>query len=181
MVFIIPKDLVSQQAPALLFMILPIAQISNTNAIFQQDYRDGTLEFKLVSTSADHIAVTKFLALNIISFAVIILIMPLFSLLYSLDLYSTIKFGFIYCLMIFYVNAFTVLISAIQVYFGSACNFIATLIFPLIIPGIICGVLSIFEVQTYIIYLKLLLGLNLILIPLIIIMVSYLIRNIYNI
>ncbi|MDF2965133.1 MAG: ccmB [Rickettsiaceae bacterium] len=181
MVFIIPQDAIVHQAPALLLIILPIAQISNTASLFQMDYKDGTLELALATRSADNIVYNKFTAITIISFSVMLLVLPIFSVLYSINLNEALRLSLIYGLMLSYINAFTVLIGAVQVYFGAACNFIATLIFPLLIPGIICGVLSIMNSANFVLYLKLLLGLNFILVPIILVMTSYLVRNIYNI
>ncbi len=170
-----------QQGPALLLIILPLAQMSYTSAIFSQDYTDGTLELQLVTTSADNIVITKFVALSVVSFVSLLLIMPLFCIIYGVEFLSSFKLILTYFLMLLYINGFIILTSAIKAYFSSVCSFISTLIFPLIIPGIICGVLSIFEEDTYIFYISLLVGLNFILVPLTLVMSAFLIRNIYNI
>jgi ABC-type transport system involved in cytochrome c biogenesis permease component len=179
--FIIPQNLLSIQGPALLIIIIAIAQNSIASNIFEKDHKDGTLEFKMSIMSVDNIIFTKYMALTSVSLVILFILVALISVLYSIDFINTIKLGIIYSLMVIYVNAFTTLINAIQVYFGSVCNFLTTLIFPLIIPGIICSVLGIFHLSDYHIYLSLLLGLNFILLPIIFYMTVYLIRNIYNI
>ncbi len=82
-------------------------------------------------------------------------------------------------LLIFTSSALTSLIAAIQGYFRSNTNFLAVLIMPLIIPNVVLAGI-ILQNSAMESLLLVMLGINMVIIPVAIFLSSYLIKNIYN-
>jgi len=115
-----------------------------------------------------------------VTFFCFTLLTPLLGVFFSLQLDQLVFLLLTSLLLIVLASALIILISSIQGYFRSNTNFFAILIMPLILPNIILsGILIQNLQQTYL--LVIMLGMNLVIIPPVLYLSSYLIDNIYNI
>lgn len=161
-------------------IVLPIALIGFSSLIFQQDVEDGSLELLLSSFNASEIIAAKLITIIFSSLTSTLLNMPIIYIIFDLDI-LTVSYLFInLTLLLILSSSLLVLIGTIQSYFGSNTNLLAILIMPLLIPNIILTglVLQNFDNINLIFVM---IGINMILVPIIFYLSSYLIKNIYNI
>jgi len=78
------------------------------------------------------------------------------------------------------VAALSVLIGCVDSYFRSNTEIISAIIFPLILPGIIISGLMIHDRSQDDLYLTILLGIDLIMIPITLLLSAHLLKNIHN-
>lgn len=161
-------------------IFFPIASIGFSNQIFNCDLEDGSLELLLASCNEAEIILSKFFAILICSITSSILNMPIIYIIFDLDIVSL---GYLFvtlALLVTLSTALLILIAAIQSYFRSNANLIALLIMPLLIPStILTGLIMQDHQKLNLIFV--IIGINLLLLPIIFYLSSYLIKNIYNI
>ncbi len=161
-------------------IFLPIALIGFSNQIFKQDLLDGNLELLLSSFSEAEIIISKFFTILISSLISSVLNMPIIYIIFDLDL-LTVSYIFItLTLLLTLASALLILVASVQSYFRSNANMIAILIMPLLIPSIILTGLILQNHQNIKLIFTML-GINMLLLPIIFFLSSYLIKNIYNI
>jgi heme exporter protein B len=159
---------------------IPLSFLGLANNLIKPDIEDGSLEYLLTISSAQKIALSKFLIMSSVTFFCFTLITPLLGVFFSLQLDQLVFLLLTALLLIVLASALIILISSIQGYFRSNTNFFAILIMPLILPNIILsGILIQNLQQAYL--LVIMLGINLVIIPPALYLSSYLIDNIYNI
>ncbi len=161
-------------------IVLPIALIGFSSLIFQQDVEDGSLELLLSSFNESEIIAAKLITIIFSSLTSTLLNMPIIYIIFDLDM-LTISYLFInLTLLLILSSSLLVLIGAVQSYFRSNTNLLAILIMPLLIPNIILSglVLQNFDNINLIFVM---IGINMLLVPIIFYLSSYLIKNIYNI
>jgi heme exporter protein B len=161
-------------------IFLPIALISFSSQIFNCDLDDGNLELLLASCTETEIIIPKFLAILICSITSSILNMPIIYIIFDLDIVSLSYLFLALIILLTLSTALLILIAAIQSYFRSNANLIALLIMPLLTPSIILTGLIIQDHQKLNL-ISVIIGINLLLLPIILYLSSYLIKNIYNI
>ena len=152
--------------------------ISVPSYLFKNDYVDGNLEFLLCNMSPWKIVLGKYLAL-LLSFSVSIFFAHFIS--YFIMGYSSREFIFLLAVIFFILVQTSLLVSfgnIVQAYFKTNTGLITSIITPLIVPCLILGSIALETMK--IDYLMILLGIDIILIPLVLAVSSYLVSNIYN-
>ncbi len=161
-------------------IVLPIALTGFSSLIFQQDVEDGSLELLLSNFNESEIIAAKLIAIIFSSLTSVLLNMPIIYIIFDLDM-LTVRYLFInLTLLLILSSSLLVLIGAVQSYFRSNTNLLAILIMPLLIPNIIFSglVLQNFDNINLIFVM---IGIDMLLVPIIFYLSSYLIKNIYNI
>ncbi|MCC8484015.1 MAG: heme exporter protein CcmB [Rickettsia endosymbiont of Labidopullus appendiculatus] len=161
-------------------IVLPIALIGFSSLIFQQDVEDGSLELLLSSFNESEIIAAKLITIIFSSLTSALLNMPIIYIIFDLDMLTVSYLLINLTLLLILSSSLLVLIGAVQSYFRSNTNLLAILIMPLLIPNIILSglVLQNFDNINLIFVM---IGINILLVPIIFYLSSYLIRNIYNI
>ncbi|MCC8399921.1 MAG: heme exporter protein CcmB [Rickettsia endosymbiont of Culicoides impunctatus] len=161
-------------------IVLPIALIGFSSLIFQQDVEDGSLELLLSSFNESEIIAAKLITIIFSSLTSALLNMPIIYIIFDLDMLIVSYLLINLTLLLILSSSLLVLIGAVQSYFRSNTNLLAILIMPLLIPNIILSglVLQNFDNINLIFVM---IGINMLLVPIIFYLSSYLIKNIYNI
>jgi len=159
---------------------IPLAFISLPTNIIKPDIEDGSLELMLLLAPSNQIAIGKFSALVIASLTSFLVTMPIIYFVFNIPFLVMINIIICGILMTKLAAALIVLIASVQGYFRSNTNFLSVLIMPLIIPTIILsGILLQNPENLSLIWIML--GINLVVIPVSLYLSGYLIENIYNI
>lgn len=159
---------------------LPLGLLSFANLLFKNDIDDGYLENLLSNFSSSQIVIAKLSTLFICSMAGVCLNLPIIWLFFNLNFEVLITLSIILLLLLFISTSLLVLIASIQGYFRSNTNFLSILVTPLLIPSIILAGLALqSENNTHI--LLIMLGIDMIFIPITVLLSSSLIKDIYNI
>jgi len=161
-------------------IFFPIALIGFSQMIFKQDIEDGSLELLLSSCTSTELIISKFFTILISSLTSSILNMPIIYLIFDLDILFLIYLFISLTLLLVLSSALLILITSIQSYFRSNTNLLAILIMPLLIPSIILTGLVLQNPEN-IKLIFVMIGINMLLLPIIFYLASYLINNIYNI
>ena len=179
-VIINPIEDMHKMGLILSIIYIPLFLLSNNYFIIKSDVTTGNMEFLLTSASSFSITIIKFLSITINGLISQTLMIPIIILFF----HPTIKLIVIfYCcsiLVLMLSVALTILISSIQAYFQNNTNFLTVMIMPIMFPNIIISGMIMISPQQ-ISLLLIMLGINLILIPVILYLSQYLIDNIYHI
>lgn len=159
---------------------LPLSLIGFSNFIFKQDLDDGSLDLLFTTFSPIEIVLAKFLSVCVCITLSSIFNFPIIFFAFDVSLLMLINLGISIFLLLILSTALLILIGAIQSYFRSNTNFLSILIMPLLIPSIVITGLLLQETGNPHLIL-ILVGIDLILVPLSIFLSSYLLKNIYNI
>ncbi len=158
---------------------IPLAFINLSNMLIKPDIEDGYLELKLITSSAFKIVMAKLLALAICILISFSLMMPIIYIIFNV-LTQTTKAIYLCGIILITLSASLVtLIASIQGYFRSNTNFLALLIMPLIIPTIILSGM-VLQAPENLYLIKIMIGINFVIIPPSILLSAYLVKNIYN-
>ncbi|MCC8377776.1 MAG: heme exporter protein CcmB [Rickettsia endosymbiont of Graphium doson] len=158
---------------------LLISLISFSSIIFKSDLEDGSLELMLSMVNPTKIVLAKFFAIFTSSTIGIILTLPIIYIFFSQTLLEIIFFFFSVWLVIILSSCLVVLSGSMQSYFRVNANFIGIFIMPLLIPSIIMTGLVLQDSNLQLIFIMI--GINLVILPISFVLSSYLIRNIYSI
>ncbi|WP_341755566.1 heme exporter protein CcmB [Candidatus Tisiphia endosymbiont of Ptychoptera albimana] len=161
-------------------IFLPIALIGFSSLILKQDVEDGSLELLLSSFSESEIVTSKLFAIFFSSLTSSLLNIPIIYIIFDLDLITVTYLFITLTLLLTLSSSLLVLIGSIQSYFRSNTNMLAILIMPLLIPNIILTGLVLQNLEN-ISLIFVMIGINMLLLPTIFYLSSYLIKNIYNI
>lgn len=187
---IVSTSLINQQADIKKFgvicsiIFLPMALFSFSHIIFRQDLEDGNLELLLTSYTENEVIISKFLTIFLISISSAMLNIPIIYVFFDIALATLANIVIILILLLILTSALLILIGAIQSYFRSNANLLSILIMPLLIPSIILSGIIIqnpANIQLVVHLVGSMLGINIVLLPIILYLSSYLISNIYNI
>ncbi|MFY9590014.1 heme exporter protein CcmB [Rickettsia endosymbiont of Halotydeus destructor] len=162
---------------------LLISLIGFASLIFKSDLQDGSLELLLSNFNSEKIILAKFFALLISSLTGIILVMPVIYIFFSLKLLEIIYLFISLCLLFILASSLVVLSSSMQSYFRANTNFLGTFIMPLLIPSVIITglILQNNNINDNLKLVFIMIGINLIFLPILFFLSSYLIKNIYSI
>ncbi|HJD67003.1 MAG TPA: heme exporter protein CcmB [Rickettsia endosymbiont of Bembidion lapponicum] len=158
---------------------LLISLIGFSSIIFKSDLEDGSLELMLSIVNPTKIVLAKFFAIFTSSTIGIILTLPIIYVFFSQTLLEIIFFFFSVWLVIILSSSLVVLSGSMQSYFRVNANFIGIFIMPLLIPSIIMTGLVLQDNNLQLIFIMI--GINLVILPISFVLSSYLIRNIYSI
>ena len=158
---------------------IPIALISFSAHILKSDLEDGTVELLLSSYTSLEIVLAKFAALYLNSLIASLLNLPIIFLAFNLSCTLFSQLALVISLELLIVCALVVLSGTVQSYFRSNTNFLPQLLMTLLLPAIIFSGLAIENpTKSYLIFI--LLGINLVLVPTMLALASYLTRNIFG-
>ncbi|MCC8417339.1 MAG: heme exporter protein CcmB [Rickettsia endosymbiont of Bryobia graminum] len=161
-------------------IFLPIALISFSQIIFKNDIEDGNLELLLSNFTENEIIISKFLAILLIAISSVMFNMPIIYILFDIKAEIIFLIAVTVILLLILASALLILIGSIQSYFRSNTNLLSILIMPILIPSIIfTGLIIQNHGNTN--YIFVMVGINIIFLPIILYLSSYLIKNIYNI
>ena len=161
-------------------VLIPIALIGFAQMVFRSDLDDKSLELLLSSFSETEIIIAKFLTILFCTLSGSILNLPIIYILFSLDAPMLLYIAVTLILLLTLASALVVLIGSIQCYFNSNTNLLSMLVMPLLIPSIVLTGLVLQDYQnTKLIFIMV--GINMLLLPVIFYLSSYLVKNIYNI
>lgn len=159
---------------------LPLSIISTTKSIIKADITDGYMELLMITTSPIKIILVKYFSLLTNNLVAFIIALPLIMIFYSITPERMFLVAGGGVLLLGQVTALSLLTSCVEGYFRANTNLISLVILPLIIPGLIaCGLLIEGSGQ-WTVFMSVLGGTDLVLIPLTLVLSEYLARNIYN-
>jgi heme exporter protein B len=157
---------------------IPLGLLAFANVVFKNDLDDGHLEFLLINFDAHKIVIAKIICIFTISICSAIANIPFIWIIFSIEWKTLLYLSVALILLIASATSTMVLIGAVQSYFRENTNFLSVFVMPLIIPNIILSGLILKELDLHLIYIML--GINLVLLPISISLSGYLIKNIYN-
>ena len=161
-------------------IFIPIALLGFAQTIFRSDMDDKSLELLLTSFNETEIIIAKFLSILFSALSGTILNMPIIYIMFDLDAITLTYIIISLALLLVLASSLIVLIGTIQCYFNSNTNILAILIMPLLIPSIILTGLTLQDYEnTQLIWIMI--GIDMLLLPIIFYLSSYLVKNIYNI
>lgn len=162
----------------LIIYVLTTLNITTTN--IKRDLEDGSLEGLLLTINVYSIVIVKIMSLFIAVIIPFMISVPIISIIYNISWWELTTFTISSLLLFLQIASVVTLISAVQSYFFYNSHFAAITTIPLIIPGLIITGLII-ESSYDVLYLELItLGITLIILPISIILCTFLINNIYN-
>ena len=170
----------SQFVVIFLIVLIPLLLLSLPSILVKPDVEDGYHEMLLVAYSANQIVTARYLALSINISASFLLSLLLLSLLYNITHQDLPKIAICGLLLITISSALGLLIAAIQAYFRSNTNLLSILVMPLIIPTLILSGL-ILQGGNCLSIASIMLGINLVIIPISLYLTTFLLKSIYNI
>jgi heme exporter protein B len=180
MVLVSKRENINEFGVLLLVIYIPLSLISSVNIILKQDVADGSLELLLSTVTPLIIVITKFIVLLTSSVISCVLAIPVIAIMFNLTFAMLSKLIIVLSLLLIITSALSVLIAVMQSYFKSNTNFLSVLIMPLIMPSVIMtGLVLNNDNNFHLIFVML--GINLIMIPCVVLLASHLIKNIYNI
>ena len=158
---------------------VPIALLGFSTHIFKSDLEDGSLEVLLASFSSSDIVLAKFAALYINSLLSTFMNLPVIFLAFNPGFDVLKKLIITTSLELMLACALVILIGSVQSYFRSNTNFLPQLLMTLMLPAIIFSGLAIENVdKAYLVFI--LIGINMILVPTMLMLASYLTKNIFG-
>ncbi|WP_341786939.1 heme exporter protein CcmB [Rickettsia endosymbiont of Cantharis rufa] len=158
---------------------LLISLIGFSSVIFKSDLEDGSLELLLSIVSHEKIILAKFFAIFISSTVGLVLVLPVIYVFFDQTLLEIIFFFISVWMILVLSSSLVVLSGSVQCYFKKNANFVGTFIMPLLIPNIIMTGLILQDNNLRLIFIMI--GINLVFLPVSFFLSSYLIKNIYNI
>jgi len=159
---------------------LPLSLISFSQLIFKQDLDDGSLELLLSNYSSQEIIISKFLSVFSSAIISILFNIPIIFIIFDLSWTLLILLFITLFLLLLLASGLVILIGAIQGYFRSNTNFLSILIMPLLIPNIIMSGLVLQNAQ-YLSLVFVMIGINIIILPVVLYLSCYLVKNIFNV
>ncbi len=140
---------------------------------------DGSLELLLSIVSHEKIILAKFFAIFISSTIGLVFVLPIIYVLFDKTLLEIIFFFSSVWMILVLSSSLVVLSGSVQCYFKKNANFVGTFIMPLLIPNIIMTGLILQDNNLQLIFIMI--GINLVFLPISFFLSSCLIKNIYNI
>ncbi len=179
-VIISPLQNMTEFGLMLSVIYIPMFLLGNNHFLLKYEIQNGDLELLLTTHNTIIIIVAKFCALSLNLLMSLICILPLIIILFSTSIILTMDFIYIAILILLMSNALAIMMAAIQIYFQRNNNFLSVLIMPFMLPNIILAGMLISNPENITI-IFMMLGVNLIIIPISLYCSGYLINNIYNI
>ena len=163
---------------------IPLGFLSSSASVIKGDIDDGTLELLKTCLNASIIVITKYLAFVLSIITSFVISIPIIYILFNLKLLLLIIIAFCGIILILLSSALAILIASMQGYFRINTNFFTLILLPLVIPSIILSGMVLCQaldnhINYHLIYI--LLGIDMIIIPVSLYLSTYLIDNIYNI
>ena len=177
--FIIGNANIAIKGSQLFILIIVLSSIIIMPLYLYSDHHDGSLAQLLTIHSALEILLSKICALYFINIIITLIVLPITTLLYDLDFarMSCLLLSAILTMVFAYVVALTSAI--VKLYFANNNEYISLIMLPIMVPVLICSSLAIETASWF--YFILLLAINLVVVPIIVTLNNYLLKNLYNI
>jgi ABC-type transport system involved in cytochrome c biogenesis permease component len=143
-----------------------------------RDNDDGCLEQMIIGIETSNIIIVKFFALVVLAIIISLLLSPVIMLLYSIDLKAIIIFLFSEILAIIFASSLAINSAIIKLYFANNNEYVSLLSLPMVIPILILSSMAISTASFMMILMMV--GINLVFVPLVILFNSYLLKNLYR-
>lgn len=179
-VIIAPLQNMTEFGLMLSVIYIPMFLLGNNHFLFKYEIQNGNLELLLTTHNTIIIIVAKFCALSLSLLMSLMCILPFIAILFSTSLILTMNFIYTAILILLMSNGLAIMMAAIQIYFQRNNNFLSVMIMPFMLPNIILAGMLISNPENITI-IFMMLGVNLIIIPISLYCSGYLINNIYNI
>jgi heme exporter protein B len=163
---------------ALVLIGTVVTTISLPSYIIKQDLTDGSLENMIVSLEISTILMIKYFALLTSISLGFLITMPIITLFYGFNIHETLYISTLSLLIIIQGSALVLLANIVHAYFRKNTNLILSLIIPILIPSIIISSMAIMNNKPDFLYI--ILGIDLIMVPIMLAFSNYLLKNIYN-
>lgn len=166
-------------APHLLIILIPIGLAGASVYLLKKDYETGKLENYLTIFGSGQIILAKFFAFFFTASAPLLLNIALVFFLADMPAGNLKIFSCAVFLSALLSSALALLASSVECYFKSGGGLLSILTLPMTIPGVIISGIIIGDYSKYTLLLSLA-GINLLMIPAVLLASDYLCRNIYN-
>lgn len=176
---VIPEAVLTSQIKMLMcFWGIIFTALIIPHYLIKIDLQDGILETLLCAVSPVKILLAKYLALTISIIISTIISMIFISLFFALSSSEIIYLLLLMLLTIFQISAFVILGNIVHAYFRRNTNLLIALILPLIIPTLIIGATALETLNFD--FIMILLGVDIVIVPIIFFLSSYLLANLYD-
>jgi ABC-type transport system involved in cytochrome c biogenesis permease component len=155
-----------------------MSTITIPSYLIKAEMQDGSLENLFVTLSSPTILLAKYCGMVISGGIGILSTFPIIIVFYSLPLSSLIYISAIMIFLLFQIIAIILLGNIIHAYFRRNTNIILSIIIPLIIPSLILASIAVNSLK--IDFILILLGIDMVLIPIILVLSNYLLSNLYE-
>ena len=156
-----------------------MASVTVPSPLVKYDMQDGSLENLFSRTSSANILMAKYFAIFYSVGIGILCTFPIIGIFYSLSIMKMLYLAIIVTLMLLQIVAILLLGNIIHAYFRQNTNFILIIIAPLIIPSLILASLAISTMKLD--FLLILLGIDMVFVPIILVLSNYLFANLYEV
>lgn len=176
---ILPESLKNNQIQMIWFsFIILIVSLNIPDHIIKLELADGSLENLMVSYKSWMIILSKFVSIVMLILFGMGLMLPLFFLLYDYSLSECLILLSINILLVLFVVSLKIIANIIQAYFRQNTQLILLIIMPLIIPVMIISKLALQSLNFE--FVLILIGINMIFIPIIFWFASYLLDYLFE-
>ena len=176
---VLPEQFVSQYIKMLIcFFGVVFASLTVPHYLVKIDMQDGFLETLITSVPTIKICAAKYLALTCSLLLSAIFSMVFISIFFAFSWLEILYLSLLIIIAIFQLSGVIMLGNIVHSYFRRNTNMLIALITPLIIPTIIIGGSGLETLNFDLI--MILLGIDLIIIPIIFFLSSYLLSNLYE-
>lgn len=146
--------------------------------LLKSEMQDGSLENLFVFLKPSTIIMAKYCSLIIVIGAGILCTLPIIAIFYHLQIDHILFLVAIMIIILIQIIAIMLLGNIIHAYFRQNTNLILAIIIPLIIPSLIIASMAISTLKLD--FLFILLGMDMIFIPIILVLSNYLLASIYE-
>lgn len=160
---------------------LPLSINGFSNFLLKHDKEDGYLELLMIHFATIEIIIAKFLSIFASYCIGLSIYLPIVSFFFNLSYMIAVKLSVSLILVLMLSISLVILISTIQIYFKSNTNFLTLLALPLLIPSLIISCIIIQSNYYEYSLLGIMIGINLILIPISLLFANYLLKNLFNV
>jgi heme exporter protein B len=176
---VLPEQFLTQHVKMLMcFFGVIFASLTAPHYLVKMDLQDGLLETLISTISSRKIFLAKYLALTFSLVISAFLAMIFISIFFAFSWLEITYLLSLICITIFQMAALIMLGNVIHAYFRRNTNMLIALIIPLIIPTLIIGASGIEGMNFD--FIMILLGIDLIIIPIIFFLSSYLLSNLFD-
>lgn len=177
---IVPKEILSMEIKLLIcFSGVIFTTMIVPPYLVKQDLSDGFLETISTIYSPYQIIMAKYIALILNLILGSVFTLPVILLLFQIPQKELLFLYSLIMLTILQISIILVFVNILHAYFKRNTNLLISLILPLILPSMMIASLALSNLK--IDFLMILLGIDLIFIPLTFLLSSYLLKNLFNI
>jgi heme exporter protein B len=176
---IVPADILNMEIKLLIcFSGLIFTSMIVPPYLIKSDLNDGFLETILTIYSPSQIVIAKYLALVLNLILSCLIILPIIILIFQIPYFELIYLYTLMALTIMQLSIMLVFVNILHAYFKRNTNLLISLILPLILPSLMIASMALSSLK--IDFLMILLGIDLIFVPLTFCLSSYLLKNLFN-